>query len=311
MTPASPDTNAAALADSRYRSVFAAALFAGQRVWVTGGGSGIGRAVAHELASLGADVVISGRSADKLERVAAEIREDGGRCAWRAFDIRDDEAVKANVADVIAREGVVHGLVNNAGGQFPAPLAAISKRGFEAVVANNLTGGFLMMRELFLQSFQQHGGAIVNMTADFRNGMPGMAHSGAARAGMSNLTMTASFEWASSGVRVNAVAPGWIASSGMDTYGGAMKAMIPKLKRHVPLRRLGLEAEVSAAIVFLLSPAASFITGVTLQIDGGASLGSPLFPSVDHDRSVPFDGFHRAATPEVLREAGAPEPDAA
>ena len=308
MTTASPVSTASAFPDSRYRSVFATGLFAGKRVWVTGGGSGIGRAVAHELAALGADVVISGRSADKLERVAAEIAEDGGRCAWRAFDIRDDEAVKANVADVVAREGVVNGLVNNAGGQFPAPMMAISKRGFEAVVANNLTGGFLMMRELFLQSFQQHGGAIVNMTADFRNGMPGMAHSGAARAGMSNLTMTASFEWASFGVRVNAVAPGWIASSGMDTYGGAMKTMIPKLKRHVPLRRLGLEAEVSAAIVFLLSPAASFITGVTLQIDGGASLGSPLFPAVDHDRSVPFDGFHRAVVPDVLQQD---EPDAA
>src|ERR1700748_753073 len=308
MTTASPDPNDAAIPSSRYRSVFATGLFSGQRVWVTGGGSGIGRAVAHELASLGADVVVSGRSVDKLERVAAEIQEDGGRCTLRAFDIRDDEAVKANVADVVANEGVVHGLVNNAGGQFPAPMMAISKRGFEAVVANNLTGGFLMMRELFLQSFQQHGGAIVNMTADFRNGMPGMAHSGAARAGMSNLTMTASFEWASSGVRVNAVAPGWIASSGMDTYGGAMKAMIPKLRRHVPLRRLGLEAEVSAAIVFLLSPAASFITGVTLQIDGGASLGSPLFPSVDHDRSVPFDGFHRAVTPDVLKQE---KPDAA
>ena len=181
-----------------YRSVFAPGLFTGQRIWVTGGGSGIGRAVAHELASLGADVVLSGRSVDKLERVAAEIREDGGRCSWRAFDIRDDDAVKANIADVIAADGPVHGLVNNAGGQFPAPMMAISKRGFEAVVANNLTGGFLMMRELFLQSFQAHGGAIVNMTADFRNGMPGMAHSGAARAGMSNLTMTASFEWASS-----------------------------------------------------------------------------------------------------------------
>ena len=296
MTSASSDPSA------RYRSVFRPGLFSGQRVWVTGGGSGIGRAVAHELAALGADLVISGRSADKLERVAAEIHEDGGRCAWRAFDIRDDEAVRANVADVVASEGVVHGLVNNAGGQFPAPMMAISKRGFEAVVASNLTGGFLMMRELFLQSFQAHGGAIVNMTADFRNGMPGMAHSGAARAGMSNLTMTASFEWASSGVRVNAVAPGWIASSGMDTYGGAMKTLIPKLKRHVPLRRLGAEAEVSAAIVFLLSPAAAFITGITLQIDGGASLGSPLFPSVDHGRSVPFDGFHRALTPAVLRQ---------
>jgi citronellol/citronellal dehydrogenase len=302
-TTAPPVAASASPSTTGYRSVFAPGLFAGKRLWVTGGGSGIGRAVAHELASLGAQVVVSGRSADKLERVAAEIREDGGACTWRAFDIRDEDAVKAQVADVIAGEGPVHGLVNNAGGQFPSPMAAISKRGFEAVVANNLTGGFLMMRELFLQSFQQHGGAIVNMTADFRNGMPGMAHSGAARAGMSNLTMTASFEWAAFGVRVNAVAPGWIASSGLDTYGGAMRAMIPKLKKHVPLRRLGLEAEVSAAIVFLLCPAAAFITGVTLQIDGGASLGSPLFPTVDHDRSVPFDGFHRAVTPAVLQAA--------
>jgi citronellol/citronellal dehydrogenase len=301
-----PSSSATPSAGSRpgYRSAFAPGLFAGQRVWVTGGGSGIGRAVAHELAALGAHVVLSGRNADKLERTAAEIVEDGGRCAWRAFDIRDEEAVKAHVEAEVRDHGPVHGLVNNAGGQFPAPMQSISKRGFEAVVANNLTGGFLMMRELFLRSFERHGGAVVNMTADFRNGMPGMAHSGAARAGMSNLTMTAAFEWASSGVRVNAVAPGWIASSGMDTYGGAMRAMIPQLRRHVPLRCMGLEAEVSAAIVFLLSPAAAFITGVTLQIDGGASLGSPLFPSVDHERSVPFDGFHRATTPEVLREAG-------
>ena len=90
--------------------------------------------------------------------------------------------MKANIAEVVAGHGAIHGLVNNAGGQFPAPLMAISKRGFEAVVANNLTGGFLMMREVFVQSMQQHGGAIVNMTADFRNGMPGMGHSGAARA---------------------------------------------------------------------------------------------------------------------------------
>jgi citronellol/citronellal dehydrogenase len=178
---------------------------------------------------------------------------------------------------------------------------AISKRGFEAVVANNLTGGFLMMREVFNQSLQQHGGAIVNMTADFRNGMPGMGHSGAARAGMSNLTKTAAYEWAAFGVRVNAVAPGWIASSGMDSYAGAIKAIIPKLRKHVPLRRLGLEAEVSAAIVFLLCPAAAFITGVTLRIDGGSPLGSEIFPSMDHERSQPFDGFHRAVTPEVLK----------
>lgn len=284
-----------------YRSVFRPGLFAGQVHWVTGGGSGIGRCVAHELASLGAQVVISGRTQVKLDRVAAEIAEDGGLCDTRAFDIRDEDAVKAAVASVLARHGPVAGLVNNAGGQFPAPMRAISKRGFDAVVASNLTGGFLMMRELFNQCLQQHGGAIVNMTADFRNGMPGMAHSGAARAGMSNLTMTAAYEWAHAGVRVNAVAPGWVASSGMDTYGGAMKALIPRLKEHVPLRRLGTEAEVSAAIVFLLSPAAAFISGVTLQIDGAASLGSAVFPLGASARSTPFDGFHRAVTPDVLK----------
>lgn len=286
---------------SRYASVFRPGLFDGRVVWVTGGGSGIGRCVAHELASLGALVVISGRTQAKLDAVAAEITADGGRCDTAAFDIRDEDAVKAHVAAVIARHGPVSGLVNNAGGQFPAPLLAISKKGFDAVVANNLTGGFLMMRELFNQCLQAHGGAIVNMTADFRNGMPGMGHSGAARAGMSNLTQTAAFEWAHAGVRVNAVAPGWIASSGMDTYGGALKALIPRLKQHVPLRRLGVEAEVAGAIVFLLSPAAAFITGVTLQIDGAASLGSEIFPLGSSSRSVAFDGFHRATTPEVLK----------
>ena len=286
---------------AHYRSIFRPGLFAGQNLWVTGGGSGIGRCVAHELAALGAQVVISGRTQAKLDAVAAEINEDGGLCTTTAFDIRDEEAVKAGVAAVVAQHGPVAGLVNNAGGQFPAPLLAISKKGFDAVVGNNLTGGFLMMRELFNQTMQNHGGSIVNMTADFRNGMPGMGHSGAARAGMANLTATAAFEWAHAGVRVNAVAPGWIASSGMDTYGGAMKAIIPKLKQHVPLRRMGVEAEVSAAIVFLLSPGAAFITGVTLQIDGAASLGSDIFPLGTTSTSVPFDGFHRAVTPQVLR----------
>ncbi|RVT48423.1 SDR family oxidoreductase [Rubrivivax albus] len=286
---------------SGYRSVFRPGLFSGQVHWITGGGSGIGRCVAHELASLGAMVVISGRTQDKLDRVAAEIREDGGHVDTRALDIRDEDAVKTAVASVVQAHGPIRGLVNNAGGQFPAPMAAISRKGFDAVVANNLTGGFLMMREVFNQAMAQHGGAIVNMTADFRNGMPGMAHSGAARAGMSNLTQTAAYEWAHAGVRVNAVAPGWIASSGMDTYGGAMKALIPRLKEHVPLRRMGVEAEVSAAIVFLLSPAAAFISGVTLQIDGAASLGSEIFPIPATSRSVPFDGFHRAVTPEVLK----------
>jgi citronellol/citronellal dehydrogenase len=287
---------------NHYHSVFYPELFAGEVHWITGGGSGIGRCVAHELASLGATVIISGRKQEKLDAVAAEITADGGKVDTIAFDIRDEEAVKAGVAAIVAKHGRVHGLVNNAGGQYPTPAMAISKKGFEAVVANNLTGGFLMMREVFLQSMQHHGGAIVNMTADFRNGMPGMAHSGAARAGMSNLTATAAFEWGYAAVRVNAVAPGWIASSGMDTYGGAVRSLIPKLKNHVPLGRLATESEVSSVICFLLSPGASFISGTTVQIDGAASLGSAVFPRAPVTRSLPYDGFHRAVTPDVLKD---------
>jgi len=144
---------------ARYASVLRPGLFEGRVLWVTGGGSGIGRCVAHELASLGARVVISGRSEDKLQRVAAEIAEDGGCADSIAFDIRDEDAVKAAVAGMVAKHGRIDGLVNNAGGQFPAPLQGISKRGFDAVVGNNLTGGFLMAREVFVQSMQRHGGA--------------------------------------------------------------------------------------------------------------------------------------------------------
>ena len=293
-----------------YRSVFREGLFAGQVVVVTGGGSGIGRCVAHELAALGAKVVLTGRTQEKLDAVAAEIRNDVGEARASgdavvdtiAFDIRDEDAVKAAVKSLVARHGRIDGLVNNAGGQFPAPLVAISKRGWEAVVATNLTGGFLVAREVFLQSMRERGGAIVNIVADMWNGMPGMGHSGAARAGMVNFTQTAAYEWAAKGVRVNAVAPGWVASSGLDTYGGAAKSLIRKLRHSVPLKRLAEEAEISAAIAFLLSPAAAFITGVTLPVDGGAPLLTPVMDVPDHDRSAPYRGFHRALRPQVLED---------
>lgn len=285
-----------------YASILRGDCFSGETHVVTGGGSGIGRCVAHELASLGAHVVITGRKQDKLDRVLGEIAEDGGSAEAHAFDIRDEEAVKVAIAAIVASRGRIHGLVNNAGGQFPAPMQLISKKGFDAVVSNNLTGGFLVMREVFLQSMQAYGGAIVNMAADMWRGMPGMAHSGAARAGMVNLTKTAAYEWGPSGVRVNCVAPGWIASSGMDTYGGMTRTLIPQLKQHVPLRRIGVEAEVSSVICFLLSRAASFVTGATVQIDGGSPLGSALFPISEGRGTEPFEGFHRAVVPDVLAE---------
>ena len=286
-----------------YDSVFKPGLFAGQTILVTGGGSGIGRCVAHELAYLGAHVVLVGRKLEKLESTCAEIVEDGGSASFKVCDIREEEAVKAMVAQVLAVRERIHHLVNNAGGQFPAPLISINQKGFETVVRTNLVGGFLVAREVFTQSMCKHGGSIVNMLADMWGGMPGMGHSGAARAGMDNFTKTAAFEWGCAGVRVNAVAPGWIASSGMDTYEGAFKAVIPTLREHVPLKRIGTESEVSAAIVFLLSPAAAFISGSTLRIDGAASLGSRAWPlHKAQPPSEPFNGFHRAYLPDVLKE---------
>jgi citronellol/citronellal dehydrogenase len=286
--------------ESSYRSVFKDDLFSGQVHVVTGGGSGIGRCTAHELAALGATVVLVGRKAEKLAAVRAEIEAAGGKATTLAFDIRDEAAVKDGIAAIVKEHGRIHGLVNNAGGQFPAPLQAISKKGFDAVVATNLTGGFLMAREAFVQSMSAHGGAIVNMVADMWNGMPGMGHSGAARAGVVNLTKTAAYEWAAEHVRVNAVAPGWIASSGLDTYEGDVKSVITQLAAHVPLGRLGTESEVSAVICFLLSPAAAFISGVTVAIDGGAPLGTPLFPLVHGEPAPAYDGFPLSKRPAVL-----------
>ena len=285
-----------------YDSVFKPGLFAGQTILVTGGGSGIGRCVAHELAYLGAHVVLVGRKLEKLESTCAEIIEDGGKASFQVCDIREEDAVKAMVAQVLAERERIDHLVNNAGGQFPAPLISINQKGFETVVRTNLVGGFLVAREVFTQSMCKHGGSIVNMLADMWGGMPGMGHSGAARAGMENFTKTAAFEWGHCNVRVNAVAPGWIASSGMDTYPESMKSMIRNLKEHVPLQRIGTESEVAAAIVFLLSPGANFINGNTIRIDGAASLGTRAWPLAKAKKNESYNGFHRAYMPDVFKE---------
>ena len=284
-----------------YRSIFRPGLFDGQVVIVTGGGSGIGRCTAHELAALGATVALVGRKPDKLDAVKAEIEAAGGRASTHACDIREEEVVAATVAAILAAHGRIDGLVNNAGGQFPSPLAFIKAKGFETVVRNNLTGGFLMARECYTQRMQAHGGAIVNIIADMWNGMPGMGHSGAARAGMLNLTETAALEWAP--VRSNAVAPGWIASSGMDHYPPEMRPLIRRLAGAVPARRLGSESEVAAAIVFLLSPAAAFISGACLRVDGAAPNARRHWPEVGSGKTTePFNGFHLATTPKVLQD---------
>ena len=290
-----------------YASVFAPGLFAGKVVVVTGGGSGIGRCVAHELAALGATVALIGRKPEKLQTVLDEIIQDGGLASMHQCDIRQEEAVKKTIADIAAQHTRIDGLVNNAGGQYMTPLEAISVKGWDAVISTNLTGGFLMARECYTQCMRKQGGSIVNIVADMWGSMPGMGHSGAARAGMVNLTETAALEWAARGVRVNAVAPGYIASSGMDHYPPEAGAMLREMIKTVPMGRFGTEAETAAGIVFLLSPAASFITGSTLRIDGArpqARMGWPMrVPDAsiqERDAVKPFNGFHRAKTPKVL-----------
>lgn len=291
----------------QYRSVFHRELFAGRTVLVTGGGSGIGRCTAHELASLGASLALAGRKIEKLEQVRAEIdaAEPGAaqRISLHVCDIRDEEQVRQTIINVLAAHGRIDGLFNNAGGQFPSPLRDISLKGWEAVVRNNLTGGFLVARECYTQWMEANGGAVVNIIADMWNGMPGMGHSGAARAGMLSFTETAACEWAASGVRVNAVAPGWIASSGFDTYPPAFQEKIRQLARKVPLQRLGTEAEVSAAVTFLLSPAAAFITGSTLRVDGGVPNAKHTWALPAHQRSEPFNGFPLYELPDCLAPA--------
>ncbi len=295
-----------------YRSVFRPGLLAGQVLVVTGGGSGIGRCTAHELAALGAHVVLIGRNLNRLQDVAGEIAADAsdlkGQVSFHVCDIRNEEAVRNTVTAIVAARGRIDGLVNNAGGQYITPLEKISAKGWDAVVATNLTGGFLMARECYVQSMQAHGGSIVNIVADFWGSMPGMGHSGAARAGMVSLTETAALEWAKSGVRVNAVAPGYIASSGMDHYPPEAGPMLREMRDTVPLGRFGNEAETSAAIVFLLSPAASFISGTVMRVDGArpqVRMGwGEVAASVDvqqRDAVKPFDGFHRYQTPKVFQ----------
>ncbi|MFM0297451.1 citronellol/citronellal dehydrogenase [Burkholderia sp. WP9] len=290
---------------SGYRSVFREGLFAGKVIIVTGAGSGLGRCTAHELASLGATLALVGRSEGKLKTVQTELAEDHRHTTGHKIyscDIRNEQQVRETIASIVADLHRIDGLFNCAGGQFPAKLEKISLNGWDAVVRNNLHGTFLMSRECYTQWMEHHGGTIVNMLADIWGGMPGMGHSGAARAGVWNFTETAACEWGHAGVRVNAVAPGWIASAGMDSYNEDYQALLRTLKHKVPLQRFGTESELASAAVFLLSEASAFINGTVIRVDGGVPNARHSWPLPQAERTIEYNGFPRYQPPAGLQE---------
>jgi len=287
-----------------YQSGFREGLFQGQTIFIPGGGGGLGRCIAHELASLGARVVLAGRTMEKLERTQAEIVADGGVVlGCYSVELRDESAVVDLVRSVIDQHGPVDGLVNAAGGQVPARLEDMSLNAWNAVLHNNLTSYFLVAREVFKQCMRDRGGSIVNIGADYESGMPGMGHNGAARAGLSNFTFTAATEWGRSGVRVNCVIPGFIATTGLDRYPEEDWQALAGIDRRIPLARHGTAAEISAMVVFLLSEMAAYVTGADFRVDGGIhnGAGSFVFQPGEAQNVKTFNGFHRDEPPKLLQ----------
>jgi NAD(P)-dependent dehydrogenase (short-subunit alcohol dehydrogenase family) len=256
-------------AQARPESVFVPDLLTGKVAFVTGGGTGIGAGIAKRLAAQGAKVGLLGRRLDKLEETAKAIRDSGGEASCHAADVRKADAVEAAIQACGDRFGRLDALVCSAAGNFLAPAAGLSGNGFRAVVDIDLCGTFNASRAAFGHLCKTRG-CIVNVTATQATvPTPLQCHAGAAKAGIEKLTRDLALEWARFGVRVNAVAPGPIE----DTEG--MARLSPggeKLHQRVPLGRFGTIFEVCEAVTFLVSPAASWMTGATLLIDGGTTL---------------------------------------
>lgn len=249
-------------------------LFQNKIAVVTGGGSGIGFAIAKKLLQLGASVIITSRKEEKLQHAVAALSQYGN-CRYIVCDIRQAEQTEQLAKNIMANEQRLDILVNNAGGQFPAMAENISPKGFAAVVNNNLNGTWNMTYSLANEFFiPQKKGTIVNIIANVYRGFPGMAHTGAARAGVDNLTKSLAVEWSKYGINVNAVAPGFIQSSGMEQYPEEFKR---GMENTVPAKRLGTMEEVADLVLFLLAPNANYITGETIYIDGGQRLWGDLY----------------------------------
>jgi len=288
-----------------YQSGFRQGLFKNQTIFIPGGGGGLGRCIAHELAYLGASLILAGRSEAKLEKVRGEIQEDGGTVKGiYTGELRDEVFVSELVTQILDKHGQIHGLVNAAGGQFPSALKDLSLNAWNSVLSNNLTSYFLSSRELYKQCFSTHGGNIVHIGAVYHSGMPGMGHNGAARAGLASLTMTSAVEWAPAKVRVNSVLPGFIGTTGLDRYPDSAWENLRTIVDKAPISRHGTAAEVSAAVVFLMSEMAAYVTGTEIIVDGGMRLGkgSFVFQPGSKVTPVPYNGFHRDEKARILKD---------
>lgn len=267
--------------------LYADGLFSDEVVLITGGGTGIGLVSATEMGLLGAKIAICGRRTELLQSAVAELESKGIEAFGAPCDIREPEAIGAYVDAVLGRFGRIDVLINNAGGQFPTTAEALSTKGFAAVVNNNLIGTWSMTHAVANKAMiPQKRGRIVNVIAQIIRGFPGMVHTGAARAGVDNMTKTLAVEWAIHGIRVNAVAPGVIVTSGTKQY---PPELLDNAEKANPLRRLGTAEEVSHLITYLASRYADFIAGQTLYIDGGASVwGENWFIPEDVPKFPPY-----------------------
>jgi citronellol/citronellal dehydrogenase len=249
---------------------FAPDLLRDKVALVTGGGTGMGRATAIELARCGARVAVLGRRPQPLQDCAQEIRSFGSEALAIPADIRDIEQIELAMEAIKQAFGKLDILINNAGGQFVAPARDLSNKGFETVIRNNLIGSWQMTKAVADHFMLANGGAIVFVTACVRSGLSGFVHTAAARGGVLAMMKTLAFEWAEFGIRLNCVAPGTIKTDGMGHYPIDPEQWL-KLNRNV-LGHMGDVEDVAGAIVFLSSPLGKFVTGEEWYIDGGETL---------------------------------------
>ncbi len=253
-------------------------LLAGQTVLISGGGSGLGRAMAFVCTRLGANVMICGRRAEKLEDAAASIQKLLGRTiGTHAMTIRDPAQVEALIDATWQRFGGLDTLVNNGGGQFPQAAIDFSPKGWLAVIDTNLNGTWYMMQAAAKRwRDAKRPGNVVNIVANVWRGMPQVAHTCAARAGVIYLSKSVSTEWAPLGIRVNCVSPGSIATEGLNVY---PPAAAERFKYSNPMHALGDGLDIAQAVVYLASPSTGkFITGEVVVVDGGNNQVGDVWP---------------------------------